>query len=224
MNEYIIIVAGGAGTRMNSDVPKQFMEANKKPIIIHTINRFFEYNRKVQIICCVHSNYVDYAEGLMQKYFPNTKIKIVLGGETRFHSVKNGLTTITDDNSLVAIHDAARPLVSKETIERCFVSARENNSGIPIVKVSESIRSVDGNKSVAINRDNYRIVQTPQCFKTNMLQKAFEVEYKNSFTDDATVFENVGQVVNLVEGNIENIKITLPSDLLIAEALLKKEL
>ena len=160
----------------------------------------------------------------MQKYFPNTKIKIVLGGETRFHSVKNGLTTITDDNSLVAIHDAARPLVSKETIERCFVSARENNSGIPIVKVSESIRSVDGNKSVAINRDNYRIVQTPQCFKTNMLQKAFEVEYKNSFTDDATVFENVGQVVNLVEGNIENIKITLPSDLLIAEALLKKEL
>lgn len=222
MNEYVIIVAGGSGSRMNSDVPKQYMEANRIPIIIHTIKRFFEYKKSVQVICCVHANYFDYAEGLMQKYFPHTKIKIVLGGETRFHSVKNGLTVIKDDDSLVAVHDAARPLVSKETIERCFVSAQENNSGIPVVKVSESIRSVDGNKSIAINRDNYRIVQTPQCFKTDMLQRAFEVEYKNTFTDDATVFENAGHVVNLVEGNIENIKITLPSDISIAEALLKK--
>ncbi len=222
MKQYLIIVAGGSGTRMNSDVPKQYMEANRIPIIIHTIKRFFEYDKNVQVVCSVHANYSDYAEGLMQKYFPYAKIKIVLGGETRFHSVKNGLATISDDNSLVAIHDAARPLVSKETIRRCFISAQANNSGIPVVKVSESIRSIEGNKSVAINRDNYRIVQTPQCFKTDVLQKAFEVDYKNSFTDDATVFENAGHFVSLVEGNIENIKITLPSDILIAEALLKK--
>ena len=222
MNEYVVIVAGGSGSRMNSDVPKQYMEANRVPIIVHTIKRFFEYSKSIQVICCVHANYSAYAEGLMQKYFPHSKIKIVLGGETRFHSVKNGLATISDGNSLVAIHDAARPLVSKETIKRCFVSAQENNSGIPVVKVSESVRSIDGNKSAAINRDNYRIVQTPQCFNTDVLQKAFEVEFKNSFTDDATVFENAGHVVSLVDGNIENIKITLPSDILIAEALLKK--
>ena len=222
MNQYVIIVAGGSGSRMNSDVPKQYIEANRVPIIVHTIKRFFEYDKNVHVICCVHANYSDYAEGLMQKYFPYKKIKIVLGGETRFHSVKNGLATISDDTSLVAIHDAARPLVSKETIKRCFISAQENNSGIPVVKVSESVRSIDGNKSAAINRDNYRIVQTPQCFNTDVLQKAFEVEFKNSFTDDATVFENAGHVVSLVDGNIENIKITLPSDILIAEALLKK--
>jgi len=222
MNQYVIIVAGGSGSRMNSDVPKQYMEANRVPIIVHTIKRFFEYDKNVQVICCVHANYSDYAEGLMQKYFPYAKIKIVLGGETRFHSVKNGLAAISDDSSLVAVHDAARPLVSKETIKRCFVSAQKNNSGIPVIRVSESIRSVDENKSIAINRDNYRIVQTPQCFKTDVLQKAFEVEYNSSFTDDATVFENAGHVASLVEGNIENIKITLPSDILIAEALLKK--
>lgn len=222
MNQYIIIVAGGSGSRMNSDIPKQYLEINKTPIIVHTVKRFLEYDKNVQIICCVHANYLDYAEGLMLKYFPNSKIKIVLGGETRFHSVKNGLAAIKDSNSLVAIHDAARPLVSKETIKGCFVSAQQNDSGIPVVKVSESIRSLEGNKSIAINRDNYRIVQTPQCFKTEILQKAFEVEYNNSFTDDATVFENAGHVVSLVEGNIENIKITLPSDILIAEALLKK--
>lgn len=222
MNQYVIIVAGGSGSRMNSDIPKQYLEISKAPIIVHTIKRFLEYDKNIQIICCVHANYFDYAEGLMQKYFPNSKIKIVLGGETRFHSVKNGLAVIKDSNSLVAIHDAARPLVSIETIKRCFVSAQQNDSGIPVVKVSESIRSLEGNKSIAINRENYRIVQTPQCFKTEMLQKAFDVEYKNSFTDDATVFENAGHLVSLVEGNTENIKITLPSDILIAEALLKK--
>jgi 2-C-methyl-D-erythritol 4-phosphate cytidylyltransferase len=222
MNEYVRIVAGGSGSRMNSDVPKQYMEANRVPIIVHTIKRFFEYSKSIQVICCVHANYSAYAEGLMQKYFPHTKIKIVLGGETRFNSVKNGLAVIKDVDSLVAVHDAARPLVSKETIERCFASAKEKNSGVPVIKVSESIRIVDGNNSRSINRDNYRIVQTPQCFKTEVLQKAFEVDYKNSFTDDATVFENAGHNVSLVEGNIENIKITLPSDILIAEALLKK--
>lgn len=222
MNQYAIIVAGGSGSRMNSDIPKQYLELRGTPIIVHTIKRFIEYSKNISIICCVHSNYVDFAEGLMQKYFPNYKIKIVVGGETRFHSVKNGLNTIEDRNSLVAVHDAARPLVSVDTIKGCFVSAGKNGSGIPVVKVSESLREIEGDKSNSINRDNYRVVQTPQCFKTETLQLAFNTEYKTAFTDDATVYEHAGHSVNLVDGNIENIKITQPSDLIVAEALLKK--
>ena len=221
MNEYLIIVAGGTGTRINSDVPKQYLLLNNTPIIIHSINRFLSYNKSIRIICCVHKDYIKHAQDLMSEYFSAHKIIITEGGETRFHSVKNGLKLIQDNNSVVAIHDAARPLVSIGTIKRCFDSARNFNSGVPVIKMNESIRITEGEKNKSVDRNNYRIVQTPQCFSTNLLQQAFMVAYKEIFTDDATVFENAEHSITLVEGNSENTKITLPIDIAIAEVLLK---
>lgn len=220
MNEYLIIVAGGTGTRMNSDVPKQYLLLNKIPVIIHSINRFLLYNKNISVICCVHKDFIEHAKDLMQTYFPDNKITITEGGETRFHSVKNGLKLIHDDHSVVAIHDAARPLVSTDTIKRCFDATKKFNSGIPVVQMNESIRVIEGETNKAINRSDYRIVQTPQCFNTQLLQQAFTADYKETFTDDATVFENAGHAITLTAGNSENIKITLPTDIAIAEVLL----
>ena len=223
MNEYVIIVAGGNGSRMNSDIPKQYLKINNKPILIHTIQRFYDYNSSIKVICCVHKNYIVEVSNMMSHYFSDKKIMITEGGETRFHSVKNGLNQINETEALVAIHDAARPLVSVVTIQKTFESAKNNGSGIPVVSVNESIRLIENNSSKAVNRNDYKIVQTPQCFKTGLIKNAFEVEYNHSFTDDATVFEYSGNKVNLTEGNSENIKITLPNDLVIAESLIKNK-
>ena len=219
----VIIVAGGTGSRMQSTMPKQFIEIKGKPIIIHTIEKFIEFDEFINIIVCVHKDYMSDANFILAEYFPQRNIQMVIGGETRFYSVKNGLNCITNMNDVVGIHDAARPFVSVDTIKRCFETAAKKGNAIPVSPIFESLRMVTNGINKAVSRDDFKVVQTPQCFKTNMLQKAFEVEYKNSFTDDATVFENAGRMVSLVEGNIENIKITLPSDLLIAEALLKNK-
>jgi 2-C-methyl-D-erythritol 4-phosphate cytidylyltransferase len=224
MNEYVIIVAGGNGSRMNSDIPKQYLKINNKPILIHTIQRFYDYNSSIKVICCVHKNYIKEVSNMMSHYFSDKKIMITEGGETRFHSVKNGLNQINETEALVAIHDAARPLVSVVTIQKAFESAKNNGSGIPVVSVNESIRLIENNNSKAVNRNDYKIVQTPQCFKTGLIKNAFEVEYNHSFTDDATVFEHAGHEVILTEGNPENIKITLPNDLIIAESLIKNRI
>ena len=223
MNEYVIIVAGGSGSRMNSAIPKQYLLLHNEPIIIHTIQKFYNYNPAIQVICCVHEDYLNEVKSMMQNYFPDKKIVVTKGGETRFHSVKNGLLQINDEQSLVAIHDAARPLVSVVTIQKAFESAKNNESGIPVISVNESIRLIENNNSKAVNRNDYKIVQTPQCFKTGLIKNAFEVEYNHSFTDDATVFEYSGNKVSLTEGNSENIKITLPNDLVIAESLIKNK-
>jgi 2-C-methyl-D-erythritol 4-phosphate cytidylyltransferase len=224
MNEYVIIVAGGSGSRMNSSIPKQYLLLHNEPIIIHTIQKFYNYNPAIQVICCVHEDYLNEVKSMMQNYFPDKKIVVTKGVETRFHSVKNGLLQINDEQSLVAIHDAARPLVSVVTIQKAFESAKNNGSGIPVVSVNESIRLIENNNSKAVNRNDYKIVQTPQCFKTGLIKNAFEVEYNHSFTDDATVFEHAGHEVILTEGNPENIKITLPNDLIIAESLIKNRI
>jgi 2-C-methyl-D-erythritol 4-phosphate cytidylyltransferase len=220
MNEYAIIVAGGSGSRMNSNVPKQYMKIKDVPVIIHTIQKFYDYSPSIQIICCVHRDYMLEVNELLRHYFPQKKWLITEGGETRFHSVKNGLNKVNDENSIVAIHDAARPLVSIETIHKAMESAKIYGSGIPVVPINESIRIMDNNKSKALNRNDYKIVQTPQCFKTSLIQQAFLSDYQDSFTDDATVFEYTGNEVMLTEGNSENIKITLPSDFIIAEYFL----
>ncbi len=224
MNEYVIIVAGGSGSRMNSDIPKQYLLLHEKPILIHTIEKFYDYNSSIKIICCVHKDYITEVTKMMSHYFSEKKIIITEGGETRFHSVKNGLNQINERESLVAIHDAARPLVSVVTIQKAFESAKTNGSGIPVVSVNESIRFIEHNNSKAVNRNDYKIVQTPQCFKTGLIKNTFEVEYNPSFTDDATVFEYSGNKVSLTEGNSENIKITLPNDLMIAELLIKNKI
>lgn len=222
MQEYAIIVAGGTGSRMKSDVPKQFIPINGKAILLHTIEKFIAYNSNINIIVCCHKDYIMTAYKLMEKTAYHNQVKIIEGGETRFHSVKNGLDTIEDLKAFVGIHDAARPLVSIETLQRCFSLTKEIGNAIPVIALSESIRQVVGDSSVAEDRNRFRIVQTPQCFSVALIKKAFEQEYSNLFTDDATVAEKMGLKINLVEGNPENIKITHPMDLILAEALLGK--
>lgn len=216
----VIIVAGGTGTRMQSTVPKQFIEIHQKPILIHTIEKFFEFDEFINVIVCVHKDYVTEANFMLAEFFPEKNIQVVLGGETRFHSVKNGLNCISNKNDIVGIHDAARPLVSVETIKRCFETAAKKGNAIPVVPVNESLRMVTNNINKAVSRDDYQIVQTPQCFVVSKIKEAFEQSYSPFFTDDATVLEGMDEQIYLVEGNTENIKITNPGDLKKAELYL----
>lgn len=221
MQEYIIIVAGGIGTRMKADRPKQFIEINGVPIIVKTIQCFVRYNPQIKIIVSVHKNYKSYLEGLIEKFgFQNYSIQIAIGGETRFHSVKNGLELVKEEQSIVGIHDAARPFVSNETICNCYKTASEKGNAVPSISVNESMRKISNNINVAVNRNEFKIIQTPQCFLSSKIKQAFLQPYSSAFTDDATVLEHLGEKINLVEGNTENIKITSPHDLLIAKTLM----
>lgn len=222
MQQYVIIVAGGSGSRMKSDIPKQFLEVEKIPIIIRTIHCFLKYDAQIKIIISVHKNYKTFLENLLQQFsLEQADIKITIGGETRFHSVKNGLDLIDDENSVVGIHDAARPFVSQHTIKNCFETAMNKGNATPCISVSESMRKISNNVNHSVNRNEFKIIQTPQCFLTSKIKTAFQQEYTSAFTDDATVLESLGEHINLVEGNEENIKITSPHDLIIANALAK---
>jgi len=222
VQQFVIIVAGGVGSRMKSDRPKQFLDLNGEPVIIRTIKSFLAYNSQIGIIISVHKNYKSHLEALLLKFELNDQnIQITFGGETRFASVKNGLDLITDPNAIVGIHDAARPLVSQQTIALCYDTAASKGVAVPCVSVSESMRKISNNINSAVNRHEYKIIQTPQCFVASKIKKAFEQNYNSSFTDDATVLESTGEKILLVEGNEENIKITSPHDLLVASALVK---
>jgi 2-C-methyl-D-erythritol 4-phosphate cytidylyltransferase len=215
-------VAGGVGSRMKSEKPKQFLEIAGIPVIVRTINAFLNYNSSIQIIISVHRNYKAHMENLIPKYqLPGSQIQITIGGETRFDSVHNGLKLVTEAEALVAIHDAARPLVSASTIKNCFETAALKGNATPCISVNESIRKISNNINNAVNRLEYRIVQTPQVFKATYIKKAFERGYSATFTDDATVLEADGHQIVLVEGNPENIKITSPHDMVLAEAMLQ---
>ena len=221
MKQYVIIVAGGSGRRMKSDIPKQFIEIKGIPIIIKTIRCFLDYNQTIRVIVCVHANYKTYLENLLTKFNLNEKeILITLGGETRFDSVKNGLQFVDDETGIVGIHDAARPFVSAQTISYCYDTAAARGNAVPCLPVTESLRKISNNINNSINRNEYKIIQTPQCFLASKIKKAFMQPYTTSFTDDATVLESMGESINLVEGNPENIKITSPFDLIVASAIM----
>ena len=222
MQQYVIIVAGGVGTRMKSDRPKQFLELKGEPVIVRTMRCFLEYNPQIRIIVSIHRNYRSHLEGIISKYGLKEKdIQITFGGDTRFASVKNGLSLITDQDAIVGIHDSARPLVSKQTIENCYHTAAEKGVAVPCISVNESLRKISNNVNNYVNRHEYKIIQTPQCFLVSKIKKAFEQDYHPSFTDDATVLETIGEKIVLVEGNEENIKITSPHDMLLAAAMLQ---
>jgi 2-C-methyl-D-erythritol 4-phosphate cytidylyltransferase len=206
---------------MKSDRPKQFIELKGKAIIIRTLEAFLAYNQHLRIVICVHRNYRQHLEGLLEKASLNgADIRITFGGETRYDSVKNGLKMIETDQGVVGIHDAARPLVSQQTIKTCFETAAQKGNAVPCVPVSESLRKISNNINTSVNRNEFKMIQTPQCFHINRIRQAFEQPYSAAFTDDATVFEASGQTVVLVEGNEENIKITSPRDLMMAQCLL----
>jgi 2-C-methyl-D-erythritol 4-phosphate cytidylyltransferase len=221
--QYVIIVAGGIGSRMKADRPKQFIEVGGQPIIVRTIRCFLEYNPGISIIISVHRNYRSHLEGLLEKFNLRDKdIRITFGGETRFDSVKNGLMLIENGQGIVGIHDSARPFVSQETIRNCFEVAAIKGNAIPCISIGESMRKISNNVNSPVNRNEFKLIQTPQCFHVSLIKKAFEQPYSLSFTDDATVLESSGERINLVEGNEENIKITSPHDLLVANALIKR--
>ena len=221
--QIVIIVAGGTGSRMQSNTPKQFIEINGEAIIIKTIKVFFRFNPSIKIIICVHSDYKTYLEELLVKHNLNNNIQITLGGETRFQSVKNGLALVEDQNAIVGIHDAARPFVSIQTIKTCFDTAKKKGNATPCILVTDTIRKVEGELNSSADRTLFRIIQTPQCFLASKIKDAFKQEYQQIFTDDATVLEYSGEKINLVEGNVENIKITNQFDLAVAKTLLNNE-
>ena len=215
MKAYAIIVAGGKGLRMGGDVPKQFLPINGKPILMHTLEAFRKALDGIEFILVLPADQHEYWQKLCKDYNFCSPELIAKGGETRFHSVKNGLALLPDDeDAVVGIHDGVRPFVSKETIQRCYATAAGGRAVVPVVPVVETIRQIlpDG-KSITRPRDEYRLVQTPQTFPLVMLKKAYEQSYSETFTDDASVVEAMGEEILMVEGNRENIKITTPSDL-----------
>ena len=220
---YIVIVAGGKGMRMGVDIPKQFIPIGGKPVLMHTLERFFACDGELKIILVLPREQQAYWRQLCRDCTFNIPHTIVDGGETRFESSKKGLQAIPlDAAGLVGIHDGVRPFVSEAVIKRCFEAADESKAAIPVLPVTDTLRHVDRN-GVGRNvlRSDYRIVQTPQVFDIGLLRKAFEQPYQDSFTDEASVVESLGYTVEMVEGNRENIKLTTPFDLTLAEAMLK---
>ncbi|MDP4210634.1 MAG: 2-C-methyl-D-erythritol 4-phosphate cytidylyltransferase [Bacteroidota bacterium] len=220
MKKYAVIVAGGSGSRMKSVLPKQFIELCGKPILMHTLEVFSRFDNELSLIIVLPEPQILFWKELCNKHNFTVSHEVVAGGDARFFSVKNGLDHVPDD-SLVAIHDGVRPLVSSETISRCFDTAARMGNAIPCFPVYETVRKVDGDKNVMLDRSNLRLIQTPQIFRSSLIKKAFEQSFDEAFTDDASVLERTGETIYLVDGNRENIKVTDPFDLIIAEAILQ---
>lgn len=219
--DYIIIVAGGKGLRMGSDIPKQFLPIGGKPVLMRTLERFREYSPTLQIILVLPKAQQEYWKELCQKHNFTVAYQLADGGETRFHSVQHGLALIPDNaEGVVGVHDGVRPFPSIEVIRNCYETAREKKAVIPVIPVVETVRQLEGATSLTVPRDDYRLVQTPQCFDIQLLKAANRQPYNDGFTDDASVVEAYGFDITLVEGNRENIKITTPYDLKIAEVLI----
>lgn len=216
MKKAVVIVAGGKGLRMGTDIPKQFLVIDGKPILMHTIEKFFDYDKNVQIVVVLPKDQHDYWNKLCDEYAFDISHKVVLGGAERFFSVLNGLQAVDDDCDVIAVHDGVRPFVDIEVIARCFASASVNDAVIPVVDVVETLRHIEGDGSKTVPRSDYKLVQTPQVFKADVLRKAYSQEFTPFFTDDASVVESIGYKVTLVEGNRKNIKVTTKDDLKMA--------
>lgn len=244
--DYAIIVAGGKGLRMGSDIPKQFLPIGGKPVLMRTLERFWEYDADLQIILVLPEAQQDYWHQLCEEYHFDVAYTLANGGQTRFHSVQNGLAKVPDDaEGVVGVHDGVRPFPSIEVIRNCYETARTAKAVIPVIPVVETLRHISSNgqtrtdtdnkeseivrkvrcqkESRTVPRDEYRLVQTPQTFDIQLLKAANRQPYNDGFTDDASVVESYGHQITLVDGNRENIKITTPYDLRIGEVLAEKE-
>ena len=220
MTDYVIIVAGGKGLRMGTDIPKQFLPIGGKPVLMRTLERFREYSADLNIILVLPKAQQAYWQELCKEYDFNVEYLLADGGETRFHSVQHGLALIPDDaEGVVGVHDGVRPFPSIEVIRRCYEEAREKGAVIPVIPVVETVRHIKDGTSMTVPRDEYRLVQTPQTCSIQLLKAANRQPYNDNFTDDASVVETYGHPITLVDGNRENIKITTPYDLKIAESL-----
>ena len=220
MKKFVIIVAGGSGLRMGTELPKQFLELSGKPVLMHTIQRFVDFDPKCELILVLPIAQQESWAQLCLTHSFSLPHQIASGGETRFHSVLNGLKLIKGEG-IVFIHDGVRPLVSQQSLGRCFETAQKFGNAIPVLPITESLRKLDGNQNTSVDRSLYFSVQTPQTFHSDQILQSYLQPYEPGFTDDATVVERAGYKIHLVEGNPENIKITTPTDLIIAEALMR---
>lgn len=220
--EYALIVAGGKGTRIKSKVPKQFLELQGTPILMHTINAFYRYSDKIKVIVVLPEDDFSTWEALCEKHNFNKPVILQAGGDSRFQSVRNGLKKIEGDG-LVAIHDGVRPLVGEDIIGASFRLASVHQSAVAAVRLKESIRITDQDNTKAVDRSRFRLIQTPQTFQIQLIKHAYNAKEDVSFTDDASVAEHAGYTISLFEGSYENIKVTTAEDLIIAEALFKQK-
>lgn len=219
MKKHIIIVAGGKGLRMGGEIPKQFLPIGGKPVLMRTIEAFHLYDNTIHVVLVLPVSQQTYWRELCKKYSFELPHEVADGGETRFHSVMNGLALV-EGEGLVGVHDGVRPFVSQEVITRCYAEAGTKKAVIPVIGVVETVRRLEGTDSVTVPRDQYKLVQTPQVFDVALLQRAYQQKYTEMFTDDASVVEALDEKVFLVEGNRENIKLTTPFDLKLAEMLI----
>jgi len=220
MLKYAVIVAGGSGNRMNAAIPKQFLPINGTPVLLYTIETFLSAFSDLEIILVLPEKFMRDGDAIVQQASDPKRIEIAAGGNTRFHSVKNGLKLVTE-NAIVFVHDAVRCLVTNDLIHRCYEGALENGNAIPAIPVSDTVRMETAEGSVVVDRSKLLVIQTPQTFFSNLLLKAFDQEYDSSFTDEATVAEKFGIKIHLIPGEDENIKLTRPIDMEIAEKILK---
>jgi 2-C-methyl-D-erythritol 4-phosphate cytidylyltransferase len=215
MKKYAVIVAGGAGARMGANMPKQFLLLNDKPVLYYTLNTFLQAYADLQIILVLPEEYVGAGQEIIDAFFDYSRIQITTGGRTRFHSVQNGLQLIPEE-SIVFVHDAVRCLLTTSLIEKCYEAAVEYGAAIPVTDCKDSVRYVSGEENKALERAQVKLVQTPQTFHSKILLPAFAIDYKDKFTDEATVVEAFGIKVHLVAGEEQNFKITRPIDLVLA--------
>ncbi len=220
--KYAVIVAGGSGSRMGAEIPKQFLLLKDKPILWHTVQQFLKAYQDLQVILVLPSEFIGMGKDLLPQLSDPKRVQIIAGGSTRFDSVKKGLSLI-DKKGVVFVHDGVRCLVSVDLIHRCYKQAVENGSAIPAVAATDSIRIIEADFNKVADRDKVRIIQTPQTFQTELLLPAFKLEYDPAFTDEASVIEAAGGKVILIEGEYNNIKITRPVDLLLAATILEEK-
>lgn len=217
-----LVVAGGKGQRMNNVLPKQFHLLKNKPVLYYTLKAFSDAYEDLQIILVLPEEHIGKGQEIIDGYFDHSRFRLCAGGRTRFHSVQNGLALVKEE-SIVFVHDGVRCLLTSNLIKRCYEAAVENGTAIPVVECTDSVRMITGGGNKIVNRSKLRLVQTPQAFHSKILLPAFQIDYKDTFTDEASVVEAFGIPVNLIEGEVNNIKITTPADFLLAEALLTEK-
>ncbi|MEO6453180.1 MAG: 2-C-methyl-D-erythritol 4-phosphate cytidylyltransferase [Ginsengibacter sp.] len=219
MKKYAVIVAGGTGTRMKNSIPKQFLLLNNKPVLFYTINAFLKAYDDLQVILVLPETHIDNGKQIIDGYFNNIHIQLINGGRTRFHSVQNGLSQIKEE-SIIFVHDGVRCLLTTNLIHRCYDAAIAFGTAIPVITSKDSVRIIKESDNEAVDRNIIKLVQTPQTFHSKILQEAYKTDYKDNFTDEASVAEAYGVKVHLIEGEKNNIKITDPIDLMLAENII----
>ena len=218
MKKIALIVAGGNGSRMNNDTPKQFLLLGNKPVLYHSIKAFLEAYNDMEIILVLPEEHIGKGQEIIDGYFDDSKFQITAGGRTRFHSVQNGLSLVNEE-AIVFVHDGVRCLLTSELVKLCYEGALESGTAVPAVACKDSVRLLTSNGNKILNRNRVMLIQTPQTFHSKILLPAYQIDYKDKFTDEATVVEAFGLKINLIEGEEDNIKITTPTDLFIADLI-----